>query len=167
MCSMHIRQARPGDEHGIAEIYNDAVRNSVAIWNDETVDAGNRRDWVLEHQRAGAPVLVAVDGDDLVLGYATWSPFRDFDGFRHTIEHSIYVRAGQRGNGIGRQLMEELLTRARASGHHVLIAAIEGGNTASVRLHENLGFVKVGELPEVGQKFGRWLTMVLMQLYLD
>lgn len=167
---MHIREARAGDEHGIAEIYNDAVRNTVAIWNDRTVDAADRQAWVERHQGSGAPVLVAVSGTgstEVVLGYATWSPFRDFDGFRHTIEHSVYVRAGQRGNGIGGALMAELLARARASEHHVLIAAIEGGNTASIRLHEKLGFVKVGELPEVGQKFGRWLTMVIMQLPLD
>jgi phosphinothricin acetyltransferase len=63
--------------------------------------------------------------------------------------------------------MTELLIRARAEGKHVMVAAIESGNTASLRLHEKLGFATVGVLPEVGTKFGRRLGMTLMQITLD
>ncbi len=48
-----------------------------------------------------------------------------------------------------------------------MVAAIESGNTASLTLHEKLGFSTVGVLPEVGTKFGCRLAMTLMQITLD
>ncbi|GGF30501.1 N-acetyltransferase [Microbacterium sorbitolivorans] len=163
---MQIRQAQASDAAGIAEIYNDAVLNTTAIWNDATVDEADRAAWIAGRQGSGFPVLVAVDGDEVV-GYATYGDFRPHDGFRHTVEHSVYVRGDQRGSGIGRQLMMHLVNAARENGVHVMVAAIESGNTGSLRLHEKLGFVETGRMPEVGTKFGRWLDLVLLQLMLD
>lgn len=163
---MHIRDAHSTDAAGIAAIYNDAVLNTTAIWNDVTVDEADRAEWIAVRQGSGFPVFVAVDGDQVV-GYATYGPFRPHDGFRHTVEHSVYVRGDQRGSGIGRQLMTRLIDAARENGVHVLVAAIESGNTGSLRLHEKLGFVETGRMPEVGTKFGRWLDLVLLQLMLD
>ena len=60
-----------------------------------------------------------------------------------------------------------LIARARASGKHVMVAAIEAGNTGSIRLHEKLGFQQVGLMPGVGTKFGRWLDLAFLQLVLD
>ena len=162
---MQIREALPADAAGIADIYNDAVLNTTAIWNDITVDEATRAEWTADHERHGFPVFVASDGDK-VLGYATYGDFRPHDGFRHTVEHSVYVRADQRGSGIGLALMERLLDAARENGVHVMVAAIESGNTGSLRLHEKLGFVETGRMPEVGTKFGRWLDLVLLQLTL-
>ena len=108
-------------------------------------------------------MLVAVE-NRAVVGYAAIGPYRDFDGYRHTVENSVYVRDGQRGKGIGRVLLAALCDRARACGVHVMIAAIEAGNTGSIRLHENHGFERVGLLKEVGVKFGTWLDLVFLQL---
>jgi phosphinothricin acetyltransferase len=160
---MQIRQARPTDAASIAEIYNDAVLTSTAIWNDVTVDETNRAQWIAGRQGSGFPVLVAVEGDE-VIGYASYGDFRPHDGFRHTVEHSVYVRGDQRGAGVGGALMARLIEAARETDVHVMVAAIESGNTGSIRLHEKLGFVETGRMPEVGTKFGRWLDLVLLQL---
>ena len=50
---------------------------------------------------------------------------------------------------------------------HVMIGGIESGNTASIALHERLGFREVGRMPQVGAKFGRWLDLSMLQLVLD
>jgi len=162
---MQVRDARAADAEAIAAIYNDAVLNTTAIWNDVTVDAGDRAEWIAQRQGSGFPVLVATDGGDVV-GYATYGSFRPHDGFRHTVEHSVYVRGDQRGSGIGGTLMAQLIERARENGVHVMVAAIESGNAGSLRLHERFGFVETGRMPEVGTKFGRWLDLVLLQLML-
>lgn len=162
---MQVRDARAADAEAIAAIYNDAVLNTTAIWNDVTVDAGDRAEWIAQRQGSGFPVLVATDGGDVV-GYATYGSFRPHDGFRHTVEHSVYVRGDQRGSGIGGTLMAQLIERARENGVHVMVAAIESGNAGSLRLHERFGFVETGRMPEVGTKFGRWLDLVLLQLAL-
>lgn len=94
---MEIREAGPQDIGGILAIYNDAVAHSTAVWNVTTVDAANRAAWLADRQRAGYPVLVAVDAGAAVLGYASFGDWRAFDGYRFTVEHSVYVRADQRG----------------------------------------------------------------------
>ena len=162
-----VRDALPTDLPAIRDIYNDAVLNTTAIWNDQPVDLGNRQAWFSARQAQGYPVLVVVDAEDNVFGYASFGDWRPFDGFRHTVEHSVYVRSDQRGNGLGPRLMSALIDRARACAKHIMVAAIESGNAASIRLHERAGFVTTGQMPQVGIKFGRWLDLTFMQLYLN
>jgi phosphinothricin acetyltransferase len=164
---MHIRDAEAKDIDGIVAIYNDAVANTTAIWNEVTVDVANQAAWLADRQRLGYPVLVAVDDMGAVLGYASFGAWRAWDGYRHTVEHSVYVRTDQRGGGIGQSLMIELIDRARILGKHVMVAGIEAGNDASIRLHHKLGFETVGHLKEVGTKFGAWLDLAFLQLTLD
>lgn len=150
---------------GILAIYNDAVQNTTAIWNETLVDLANRRAWLLERQAQGFPVLAALDAGE-VLGYASYGTWRNFEGFRHTVEHSVYVRRDQRGQGLGLRLMQALIERARTADLHVMIAAIEAENASSIRLHQRLGFVVTGQMPQVGRKFERWLDLTFMQLIL-
>jgi len=162
-----IRDALAADLADILAIYNDAVLNTTAIWNEQPADLANRQAWFQARQTQAYPILVVVDTADQVLGYASFGDWRPFEGFRHTVEHSVYVRADQRGNGLGPLLMQALIERARECDKHVMVAAIESGNAASVRLHERLGFVTTGRMPQVGTKFGRWLDLTFMQLNLS
>jgi phosphinothricin acetyltransferase len=162
-----IRDATPADLPQILDIYNDAVANTTAIWNDSLVDLANRQAWYDLRQQQGYPILVAVNATGQVLGYASFGDWRPFDGFRHSVENSVYVRDDQRGLGLGGRLLPPLLDRARACGKHVMVAAIEAGNSASIRLHERYGFTITGQMPQVGLKFGRWLDLTFMQLILD
>ena len=164
---MEIRDADERDIAGITAIYNDAVAHTTAIWNATQVDAANRLSWLTDRRRTGYPVLVAVDASGGVLGYASFGDWRAFEGYRYTVEHSVYVRADQRGAGIGCALMLALIGRARRLGKHVMVGALESGNLASIRLHEKLGFEQVGHLKQVGTKFGKWLDLTLLQLTLD
>ncbi|KJK17886.1 GNAT family N-acetyltransferase [Pseudomonas sp. 2(2015)] len=162
-----LRDTVPADLPGIREIYNDAVLNTTAIWNEQAVDLANRQAWFDARQAQGYPILVAVDAGEQVLGYASFGDWRPFEGFRHTVEHSVYIRSDQRGNGLGPRLMQALIERARACNKHVMVAAIESGNSASIRLHQRLGFTLNGQMPQVGVKFGRWLDLTFMQLILN
>lgn len=164
---MQIRDAMPSDAEGIMAIYNHAVAHTTAIWNDTLVDAANRRQWMSDRLAMGCPVLVAVDAQQQVLGYASFGPWRAFDGFRHTVEHSVYVHPDRHGQGLGKALMQALIERAKALRKHVMVAAIEAGNTPSIRLHQQLGFEQTGLMPQVGTKFGRWLDLAFLQLRLD
>lgn len=164
---MQIRDAIDADLGGILQIYNDAVERSTAIWNDHPVDLANRQRWLANLHAQDFPVLVAVDDAQQVIGYATFCAWRPHDGFRNTVEHSVYVRDGQRGAGVGRGLMKALIERAREAGKHVMLGAIESANRDSIHLHQQLGFTHVGQLREVGEKFGQWLDLTFMQLILN
>lgn len=164
---MRIRPAAVRDAEIIAEIYNDAVLNTTAIWNDKTVDVVNRIKWMSDRHDAGFPVIVAVDEADTVLGYASYGDWRPWDGYRHTVEHSVYVHKAARGGGTGTMLMQALIGLAKDQDKHVMVAGIESENSASIALHKKLGFIDAGRMSEVGNKFGRWLDLTFLQLRLD
>ncbi len=158
-----LRDAVEADLVAIRDIYNHAVEHTTAIWNETLVDIDNRRQWWGARIAKGYPVLVA-ERDGQVAGYASYGDWRAFDGYRHTVEHSVYVDKDARGAGIGELLMRGLIERAAAGKIHVMIAGIEAENVASIRLHEKLGFRSVGTFSEVGIKFGRWLDLTCMEL---
>ncbi|OLP45501.1 GNAT family N-acetyltransferase [Rhizobium oryziradicis] len=167
MTSDHlVRDAADGDLATIRDIYNHAVEHTTAIWNDVLIDVANRRAWLEQRRARGFPVLV-VEVDGKVAGYASYGDWRAFDGYRHTVEHSVYVDKDCRGAGLGKILMQALIQRAKLSNVHVMIAAIEAGNVASIALHEKLGFQLVGIHREVGTKFGRWLDLAAMELRIE
>ena len=160
-----IRDAIESDLPAILAITNEAIANTTAVWNNTPATLEARTAWMRERQARGFPVLVATDGGK-VLGFASFGDFRPFEGYLHTVEHSIYVAPEAQGRGVGKALLAALVERARALGKHVIVGGIEAGNTASIALHTRAGFVETGRLPEVGQKFGRWLDLVFMQLML-
>lgn len=160
---MIVRDASEAELAGILAIYNHAVAHTTAIWNDVVVDLDNRRAWWRGRVEAGFPVLVAVDEVGTVLGYASYGPFRPFDGYRQTVEHSVYVAENARRRGVATALITALEGRARDAGMHVMVGGIAADNEASLDLHRRLGFSETGRLPEVGQKFGRRLDLMFMQ----
>ncbi|NEU96577.1 GNAT family N-acetyltransferase [Bradyrhizobium uaiense] len=163
---MIIRPATEDDIPAITAIFNEAVVNSNAIWTEKQDSEAERLAWMKARLALGYPVLVAVEGS-VVLGYGTFGDFRAFPGYRYSVEHSVYIHVDHRGRGLGRVIVDELVAAARALGKHVMIAGIDGGNPASLRLHAQAGFVEVARMPEVGRKFGRWLELVFMQRVLD
>ena len=163
---LNLRDATEADLPAILAIYNHAVAETTAIWNETLVDLDNRRAWFDQRQSRGFPILVAeVEGK--IAGYASYGDWRPFDGFRHSVEHSVYVEKDFYGRGLGKAMMIALIERAKAGKIHVMIAAIEAGNDGSIALHKSLGFRLVGTHHEVGQKFGRWLDLTMMELKLD
>ncbi|MCB1500781.1 MAG: N-acetyltransferase [Bauldia sp.] len=157
-----IRPAVETDLDAITAIYNHAVLHTTAIWNDAVVDLENRRAWYRARTGQGYPVLVA-EVDGAVAAYGTFGDFRPFDGYRFTVEHSVYVAESARRRRIASGMIEALAKAAAALDKHVMVAGIAADNEASLSLHRNLGFVECGRMPEVGFKFGRWLDLVLMQ----
>ena len=156
------RPAAEADLTAILAIYNDAVKHTTAIWNDTIVDLDNRRAWLKARVGLGYPVLVGEE-DGGVVAYGSFGDFRAFDGYRFTVEHSVYVTEGSRRRGVASVLLLALVEHATALGKHVMVAGIASENEASIRLHRKHGFVETGRMPEVGFKFGRWLDLVLMQ----
>lgn len=162
---MKIRQATIEDISTITEIYNHAVVHTTAIWNDETVTVKNREQWLLAKQQIGYPVLVICD-DEQVMGYATFGNWRDFDGYKFTVEHSVYVHPQHHKKGLGLKLLEALILEAKKLNKHVMVAGIEAQNIGSVKLHQKLGFKEVGTFKQVGFKFNQWLDLTFFELKL-
>lgn len=167
MSGIEIRQATAEDLPAILAIYNEVIANSTAVYSTAPSTLEDRHAWLEARTRAGYPVLVAV-GEGGVVGFASFGEFRGaWTGYRYSVEHSVHVLKDQRGKGVGTRLVTELLPLARAMGKHVMVGGIDAANPGSIRMHERLGFERVGTLHEVGHKFGRWLDLVFMQRFLD
>jgi L-amino acid N-acyltransferase YncA len=164
-----IRDATASDLPALTDLYNAWIPSLTTTWTERLDTQEQRAAWLEDQQRGGFPVLVA-DEDGEVAGYTCYDRFRGGDrleGYRTTAELSIHVRESHWGRGVGRALIEALIERARADGIHVLVAAVDAENEASIRFHERLGFDEVARMPQTGQKFGRWLDLVLMQRIID
>jgi phosphinothricin acetyltransferase len=159
---MDVRDATEEDLPGILAIYNDVIATSTAIYTESPVTLADRAEWMRARREQGYPVLVTED-ETGITGYGSFGDFRAWPGYRHTVEHSVHVRADRRAHGIGAAIVAELLRRAASMRKHVMIAGIDADNIASLRLHERLGFEKVAHFREVGWKFGRWLDLVFLQ----
>ena len=158
-----IRPSRDADVAAIAAIYGYHVLHGVASFEEVPPPAEEmmrRRGDILAR---GLPYLVA-ERDGHVLGYCYASPFRPRAAYRYTLEDSIYIDPAEVGRGIGRRLLEPLLARCTELGYRQMVAVIGGSDTLpSIRLHQALGFLRVGVLPAIGFKFGTWVDTVLMQ----
>ena len=162
---MNIRPATMADVPALTALYNELGVGTTASYDLQPVSEDERAAWLDDHLSRGWPVIVACAGQ-IVIGYAAYGPFRVKAGYRHTMEHSIYVSDGYQGRGVGRALMESLIGVARANRVHVLVGLIDADNAASLAFHEGLGFCTVGTLPQVGRKFDRWLDLTIQVMTL-
>jgi len=160
-----IRAARADDVEAVRTIRNAAVRETTALWTLIEQDAEEARSWLADHLVRGSILVAEIGG--AVVGFACFGPWRAKEGFRYTVDDSIYLAEGAQGRGVGRTLLERLIELARTAGMRVMIADIEAGNTASIALHERLGFERIGTIREVGTKFDRWLDLTILSLDLS
>lgn len=157
-----VRHAERRDAEAIRAIYNREVTEDVNTFDIVTRSLEDQIAWLDEHS-GGHPAIVAVNEDGVVLGFGSLSRFRDRAAYAPTVEDTVYVDPAHHGKGVGRAILEELVTLAQAHGFHSVIARIVGHNEASIGVHRACGFELVGTEREVGRKFGQWLDVVEMQ----
>jgi L-amino acid N-acyltransferase len=165
---LEIRDATEADLPAIRDLYNALIATTTVAWRDEPSTLEEQAEAFAARRAAGYPTLVAEDDGGLI-GYTCCTTFRSdrFPGYKHTAELTVHVRGDRHGAGIGRRLIEVLVERARAADLHVLVAAVDADNEGSIDFHRALGFAEVARMPEVGRKFDRWLTLVLLQRIID
>ena len=150
----------------VTQIYARFVETSTATFEitaPSEEEMRKRRQTVLD---LGLPYLVA-ELEGYVVGFCYASQFRPREGYRFTVEDSIYVRPDCVGHGVGKALLGALIEQCRERRCHSMVACICGVNPVSEKLHASLGFRQVGLLPEAGYKFGEWLRLLMMQRALD
>ncbi|KZM48357.1 GNAT family N-acetyltransferase [Labrenzia sp. OB1] len=164
---MNVRDAVPKDILAILAIYNRSIRETTSSWTNREESLDDRLTWFEGRKKKGLPVLVAENDQGQILGFASFGPFRPREGYRFTVEHTVYVDPKAQRQGVATSLLSQLVEIAGANGLHLLLGVIDGENTASIALHEKLGFEVTGRLPQAGTKFGRWLDLVLMTRVLN
>ena len=158
---MLIRAATIDDAEAIRSIYNVEVETSTVTFDLVPRTLAEQRRWISD--RSGAHAAIVATVDDEIVGFGSLSPFKERAAYSTSVEDSVYVHREHQGEGIGRALLAELVDRSTAHGFHAMFARIVAGHSASIALHESLGFEIVGNEREVGRKFGKWLDVTVME----
>jgi phosphinothricin acetyltransferase len=166
LTKFEIRKATHNDIPQMLGIYNDLILHTTAVYSNEPHTIQMRTEWFETKQQQGFPVYVAAQ-EDIILGFATFGPFRSWPGYKFTVENSVYVSEQVRGKGIGKLLLAKTIEAAKALNIHVMIAGIDADNAVSIKMHEQFGFVEAAHLKQVGFKFNRWLDLKFLQLILQ
>jgi L-amino acid N-acyltransferase YncA len=159
-----VRPSRDSDVEAMLAIYRHHIRRGIEDGVDdsgtpEPDDLRDRRKNLRSHR---LPHLVASYGGEVV-GYAYVVLFRKRPAYRYAVKHSIYVHRDHAGRGVGRLLMQELIDVCAAAGFRQMIGYIDADNTASLAIHDKFGFQRVGLLPGVAYRYGRWADTVMVQ----
>ncbi len=161
-----IRDAQLADMPAVLAIYNEAVANTTASYDYEPQALVDREALFTQRVKDGLPYLVACDTQNEVLGFASYGAYRPRPGWRFACEHSVYVAAQARGQGVASLLMVPLMAHAKAKGFHTMVGVVDAANEASLKLHAKHGFTTFGVMKEGGYKFERWLDVAFIQAIL-
>ena len=152
---VRIRHATPVDLPAINGIYNFYVETSPATFDLDPMTASWREEWFTARVSGGFPVLVA-EVEGALAGWCCLSAWSPKKAYRQTVDESIYIADGSRGQGVGKALLGAILEEAREREFHVVMAGIVGCQEASLALHQSLGFVEAGRYEHMGYKLGSW-----------
>ena len=162
MSKVQIVSATTADIPQILEIVNHNILNETCIYDIEERSLETQLAWFENQLNHNYPVIVAKQNHS-VLGYASYGQYRPKVGYKFSMEHSIYIHPEHQNQGIGKELLQELIQIASSNNVHVLIGGIDANNLGSIAFHEKFGFEVVGRMNEVGYKFDKWLDLIWMQ----
>lgn len=159
-----IRPARAEDNAAIAAIWNLESIGTIATTDTEARTPAAQAAWLAAHTDDYPALVVEETGE--IVGFGALSPYRPKPAYRFTVEDSVYVKDGFRGKGFGAAILAALVDRARARGHHSMVARVTSENAPSLSLHRRLGFQRAGYERQAAFKLDRWLDVVTLQLLL-
>lgn len=152
-----IRNGESGDLNRLVEIYNHYVTETHITFDTDVFLVTDRIQWFNQFAESGPHQLLVAVAADGIAGYATSTRFKTRAAYNTSVETTIYLDPGRRGQGIGARLYGELLDRLVAEPRvHRAYGGVALPNDASVALHRKLGFEHVGSYHEVGYKFDKF-----------
>ena len=155
---MHLLPLTAAHWPAVRAIYAEGMATGTATFATEPPTWA---DWEAGHLPTCR--LVAADDSGQVLGWVALSPVSGRCVYAGVAEVSVYVAAAARGRGVGRALLRALVAASEQQGLWTLQAGIFPENTASVRLHEAVGFRPVGRRERIGQLRGVWHDTLLLE----
>lgn len=150
---------RADDWPRVRDIYLEGIRTGNATF--ETL-APEWEQWDREHL-ASCRFVARDDKADAIHGWAALKSVSARYAYRGVAEVSVYVTESARGRGLGRALLEALITSSEHNGIWTLQAGILAENISSLELHRRCGFREVGRRERIGKLGDAWRDVVLME----
>ena len=150
------------DARQIADIYNKYVLETTVSFETEPITVIQMRERI-ERIVAKYPYLV-YEEKGKVIGYAYVHLWKERVAYSHTVETTIYLAPDCVQRGVGSALMSRLISECRNRHYRMLIACVTGENHRSLAFHQRLGFNVASHFHNVGNKFGRWLDVIDLEM---
>ncbi|MFJ6665472.1 GNAT family N-acetyltransferase [Streptomyces sp. NPDC091383] len=163
LTAVDLAPATAHDLPGIVAIQNHTAATSHARFATRLLGMEERRDWFAQFSESGPYRMLVARRGGQVLGYACSQIYRDHEAFRETVEVSVGLAEGSRGQGLGTSLYQALFGLVADEPVHVVLAGIALPNDASVALHRRFGFSDIGIFREYAVKNGRYISSLWMQ----
>ncbi len=154
---MNIRKMTPTDWDAVAAIYAEGIATGVATFEK---DIPTYESWDAAHMKSCRLVAVA---ENQILGWAALSPVSNRCVYGGIGEVSVYVSSESRGHGVGKTLLNALVTESEAAGLWTIQSGIFPENESSIKLHKNVGFRLIGKRERVGKLDGIWRDNLLFE----
>jgi L-amino acid N-acyltransferase YncA len=152
-----IRYMDDGDLPAVLAIYRKGIETRNATFETELPSAEK---WDQSHHKFCRFVCVE---NGAVVGWAALSPVSQRPCYSGVVELSIYARPDLIGQGIGSQLMSQLIPESEKDGIWTIHSSIFPENKASHRLLLKFGFREVGRRENIAQLDGRWRTTLILE----
>ena len=147
----------------ILSILNEVIATSTALYDYQPRPPAAMETW-FEAKRKGNHPVIGVELDDGSLGgFASYGTFRAWPAYKYSVEHSVYVRPDNYGQGIGRALIDALVASTEQAGIWTIQSGVFPENTSSLRLFSRCGFRRVGVRARIGQMDGQWRDVALLE----
>ncbi|MCX7746001.1 MAG: GNAT family N-acetyltransferase [Clostridia bacterium] len=160
-----IRKVNLADSKAICDIYNYYISNTTITFEEAQVTQEEMNNRIKDISSKLPWIVYECDG--VVVGYAYATIWKARSAYRYSAELSVYIDVNHKRRGIGSELYRYVIELLRDREFHSAIGGIALPNSASVRLHEKLGFKKVAHFEQIGFKQNTWIDVGYWQLFLN
>lgn len=146
---MLYRNATLDDLPVIVEIYNSTVASRMVTADTEAVSVDSKLRWFQDHSPEKRPLLVIENEREKIIGWLSFQSFYGRPAYDTTAEVSIYITPTERGNGLGKEMLQHAIDISSRLGIKNLLGFIFSHNEPSLKLFKRFGFETWGEFPNV------------------
>jgi L-amino acid N-acyltransferase YncA len=154
---IQLRKMFLEDWASVANIYKEGIQTGNATFQQ---DIPTYEEWDKGHLKSCRIVAIL---NTQIVGWAALSPVSGRCVYAGVAEVSVYISEKHRGKKIGALLLNNLVVESEKENLWTLQAGIFTENTPSIKLHEQLGFRKIGHLEKIGKLNGLWRDTLLFE----
>ncbi len=157
MNDITIRTMLSTDWNSVANIYQEGIDTGIATFE---TNVPTYKAWNSAHM---STCRFVAEYNHHILGWVALSPVSNRCVYGGVAEISVYISKNSRGNGLGKLLLQHVITASEQEGIWTLQSGIFPTNYGSIKLHEATGFRKIGKRERVGKLHGKWVDNVLFE----
>lgn len=141
----------------VSKIYKEGISTGMATFEK---NIPHWEEWNANHLKV-CRIIAIINGN--IVGWAALSPVSSRCVYKGVGEVSVYVSGEFRGNRIGEKLLRKLITESEKNGIWTIQSGVFPENIASIKLHEKVGFRKIGYREKIGEFDGIWKDNILLE----